>query len=91
MAIAVPVQPVPFTEMGNPDGTVQARLIFLLALKNAGDQVPWLQRLIFAFRNETFLQTLVAAADEQAIVDLMRNHLNVGVIDDSDCAVQSHA
>jgi len=73
VAIAVLRSPVRFGQMGT-DGSVvlDARIIFLLAIKEREKQVEMIQQLVSVIQNQSLLESLVAARDAQGVVDLIR-------------------
>ncbi len=60
--------PVAFQEMGTPENTVMAEMVFVIALKDPKDQVPWLQKMMTVFRDEEILTTLRDAIDKKTLV-----------------------
>lgn len=65
-------KPVAFQEMGTPERTVMAEMVFVIALKNPKDQVPWLQKMMTVFRDNEILETIRNASDKAEVV----NYLN---------------
>lgn len=63
IAVGVLARPVVFGEMGNPEGSVNVRIIFLLSVPDPSQQVIWLQKLVDAFQRPGFLEALVASRD----------------------------
>jgi len=63
---------VAFQEMGTPERTVMAEMVFVIALKNPKDQVPWLQKMMIVFKQEEILSTIRNATDKTELV----NYLN---------------
>jgi len=65
IAIGVLTRPVTFGEMGNPQGKVDAKVIFLLSITDPSQQVVWLQKLVEAFQHPHFLQHLVKSRNTE--------------------------
>ena len=68
IAFGTVTSPVAFQEMGTPERTVMAEMLFVIALKNPKDQVPWLQKMMTVFKDEEILSTLRNATDVPEIV-----------------------
>jgi galactitol PTS system EIIA component len=58
MAVATLAHPIEFREMGTPERSVQAEIIFLIALKDSKQQVPWLKKMATVFKSEATLRTI---------------------------------
>lgn len=65
IAVGVLTRPVTFGEMGNPQGKVDAKAIFLLSITDPSQQVIWLQKLVEAFHRPHFLQRLVTSRNTE--------------------------
>jgi galactitol PTS system EIIA component len=72
IAFGTVVEPVAFQEMGTPERNVMAEMVFVIALKDPKDQVPWLQKMMTVFRDEEILKTIRNASDKAEVV----NYLN---------------
>lgn len=68
IALGTLVDPVEFQEMGTPERTVMAEMVFVIALKNPKDQVPWLKKMMTVFRDETILSNVRNASDKEELV-----------------------
>lgn len=68
IALGTLVDPVEFQEMGTPERTVQAEMVFVIALKNPKDQVPWLKKMMTVFKDETILSNVRNAIDKEELV-----------------------
>jgi PTS system galactitol-specific IIA component len=68
IAVGTVVSPVAFQEMGTPERTVMAEIVFVIALKNPKDQVPWLQKMMTVFKDEEILSTIRDADDPEELV-----------------------
>jgi PTS system galactitol-specific IIA component len=68
IAVGTVKSPVAFQEMGTPERTVMAEIVFVIALKNPKDQVPWLQKMMTVFKDEAILTTIRDADDPEELV-----------------------
>ena len=68
IAVGTVKSPVAFQEMGTPERTVMAEIIFVIAMKNPKDQVPWLQKMMTVFKDEAILSTIRDANDPEELV-----------------------
>jgi len=75
IAIGVLATPVQFGEMGNPDGHVQASVIFMLAVKESDSLVSLLQNLVGIFQDPAMLRQMIESADREAIAALFNARL----------------
>jgi len=71
IAFGTMVEPVAFQEMGTPERDVMAEMVFVIALKDPKDQVPWLQKMMTVFRDEEILKTIRNASDKAEVVDYL--------------------
>ena len=76
MCCASLLNPVEFHEMGNPDGIVKAEIVFLLALKDPKEQVPWLKKIASIFKDENALKTIKNAPNAKALADFLSSILS---------------
>jgi galactitol PTS system EIIA component len=76
MAVATLQKSVIFQEMGNPDGNVDAEIVFVLALKDPKDQVPWLKKMMTVFRDEAMLRNIRESGSAETLADLLRTALH---------------
>ena len=65
------MEPVEFQEMGTPERTVMAEMVFVIALKNPKDQVPWLKKMMTVFKDEEILSKVRNATDKEELVDYL--------------------
>ena len=72
LAVATLATPVGFREMGTPDRDVQAEIIFLLALNDPKDQVPWLKKMVTIFKSKEALQTIKTANDKAVLAEYLK-------------------
>jgi len=73
MAVGTLVNPVEFKEMGTFDEFVQAEIIFLLALNDPKQQVPWLSKMATVFKNEETLQIIRNSQNKEALVSFLKS------------------
>lgn len=65
--------PIVFNEMGTLDKEVEVNLIFMLALKEAHEQLSMLQQLIEMFQNESVISSLFEIETEEEFIKLMES------------------
>lgn len=65
-------QPVRFEAMGGMGEEVEVRLIFMLALKEAHEQLEMLQKLIALFQDEARVERLLACQTESEYLSIIR-------------------
>lgn len=76
IAVAVLDRPVPFGRMGGAAGaTVEAKVVFLLAIKESEKQVVMIQQLMQLLQNAAVLQAVINATDGAQIVEILRNEV----------------
>lgn len=75
IAIGVLPRPVEFGEMGNPDGTVQVSIVFMLAVKQSDSLVSLLQNLVGIFQDPIILHQILEAPDRESIAALINAKL----------------
>lgn len=75
VTIIRPLKPVKFTEMGLGIDTVEAEMIFLLAIKESKAQVSILSKLMGVFCDEAALISLKNAITEEEIVKILEDVL----------------
>jgi PTS system galactitol-specific IIA component len=76
MAIGVLAHPVDFSEMGTPERNVAAQIVFLLALNDPKQQVPWLQKMMQLFKDRETLEHIQQAQDPKALESYLRSIFN---------------
>lgn len=76
MCAASLAHPVEFHEMGNPDGIVNAEIVFLLALNDPKEQVPWLKKMASIFKDENALKTIKNASSVEELAEFLGSVLN---------------
>ena len=75
IAIGVAETPIEFGEMGNPDSTVGARIICMLAVTESETLVSLLQNLVGIFQDPDVLQQIVEAPSATDIAKLFNDRL----------------
>ncbi|QZY55226.1 PTS sugar transporter subunit IIA [Crassaminicella profunda] len=68
-------EPIQFLEMGNPDGEVDVKIVFMLAMKDSDTQVKLLTNLMGIVQNQELLKEIYEANKEQLIL-LINNKLS---------------
>lgn len=63
IAVAVPIEPVRFAQMGDPEIEIQAEVVFLLALTGPQEQVLALRQVALFVQDPARMRALVAADD----------------------------
>ncbi|SRR5690606_19196962 len=77
VAVAVLDRPVTFGRMGASAGTsIEAKVVFLLALKEAEKQVVMIQQLMELLQNASVLQDVIDAADSAQVVRILRDEVH---------------
>lgn len=71
IVIAKLKEPVVFKEMGFGEKDVEAKLIFMMAVKNPSEQVTTLSRLMSILSNKETLTTLYACTTSSAVIDIL--------------------
>ena len=64
--------PIEFQEMGTPDRNVKAEIIFLLALNDPKDQVPWLQKMMTVFKSREVMEKIKFAKDSKELASYLK-------------------
>lgn len=73
LAVGTLVTPIAFLEMGTLERTVKAEIIFLLALNDPKQQVPWLKKMATLFKDQTMLITIRDATDSSKLVEMLKS------------------
>jgi galactitol PTS system EIIA component len=73
LAVGTLVTPIAFLEMGTPERTVNAEIIFLLALNDPKQQVPWLKKMASLFKDQNMLKAIRDAKDPLKLVEMLKN------------------
>lgn len=77
IAVATLVNPVSFGQMGSPEESVSARIVFLLAMKDPQAQVNLLSNLVEIFQKADVLQALTTATAPETIAQIMNEELHL--------------
>lgn len=77
IAVATLARPVNFGNMGEPGGLLEARIVFLLAMKEPHAQLDLLQNLVDTFQNPQVLENLLEASSPEEIASILQQHLLV--------------
>jgi len=72
VAVAVPPEPVTFRQMGDPDVTVAAHVIFLLAVQSGAAQLRALREVAALVQDEGRLRSIVAARTPEDVLAVVR-------------------
>ncbi|MCT4618444.1 MAG: PTS sugar transporter subunit IIA [Marinisporobacter sp.] len=75
ISIATLKEPVQFLEMGNPDGMVDVKIVFMLAMKDSETQVNLLTNLMRIVQNKELLKEIYEANKEQLVL-IINNKLS---------------
>lgn len=75
IAVATLACPVAFGNMGDSSNTLEASIVFLLAMKEPHAQVDLLQNLVETFQNAEILERLLATKDPKEIERILRQYL----------------
>jgi PTS system galactitol-specific IIA component len=71
MAVGTLVTPIAFQEMGTPERTVNAEIIFLLALNDPKQQVPWLKKMSLLFKDIETLTAIRSSDDPKKLAEIL--------------------
>lgn len=69
-------KPTAFRSMEDPEETVEAALVFLLALKDSGQHLEMLQKLFGMFQTSEAMQALRTTTDARAFRRIVAQHLS---------------
>jgi PTS system galactitol-specific IIA component len=73
LAVGTLITPIAFMEMGTPERTVNAEIIFLLALNDPKQQVPWLRKMVTIFKDQATLKRIRDAEDPLKLVEMLKS------------------
>ncbi len=65
-------EPVEFVEMGTDDKKIPVKMMFMLALKEAHQQLDMLMKLMDAFQNDDLIERFYAADDYEEFFELIK-------------------
>lgn len=74
IAVAKLKKPVKFHSMENPDETVDAKFVFLLALKDSGQHLAILREMFTSFQNPDVIQALQDSTAAEQILGIMEKY-----------------
>ncbi|MCI8294034.1 MAG: PTS sugar transporter subunit IIA [Hespellia sp.] len=75
IAIGFLKDPVSFCHMGMPEVSVKTEILFMMAIKNPGDQVGFLEKMMDLFQTEGFLTALKACTTEKDVAEMFQKCL----------------
>ena len=70
-AVGIPKKSVKFKSMIDPSTTIDAQIVFLLAISNPDGQVELLQNLMSVFQNKELLESIRYAKSKEEISELL--------------------
>ncbi|GGE28472.1 PTS sugar transporter subunit IIA [Marinithermofilum abyssi] len=76
IAMVRPKQSIQFIEMATHDQVVDARLVFVLGLKQSADQVELLQSLVDLFVKQQVMDRLLKEHDVEVIMRLLEENIS---------------
>ncbi|BCU81329.1 PTS galactitol transporter subunit IIA [Polycladomyces abyssicola] len=76
IAMVRPKQSIEFIEMATHDQVIDARLVFVLGLKQSADQVELLQSLIELFMKQKVMDQLLKEHDVEVIMSSLEKNLS---------------
>lgn len=75
IAMAILKNPVKFRVMGSPEEEIDAKLVFMLAIKDPNMQLKLLQDLIEIFQDKRMLMCIVNSKDVKSIIAMIDDFL----------------
>ena len=72
VAIGVLKEPVHFYQMGTNDENVEAKLIFMLAVKDPKEHLVFLQRILMVLQEQEVLKQLIETKNKQEIINIIK-------------------
>jgi len=79
IAVGVLSNPVEFGVMGSPEGTVQVRIVFLIAVAEPEGQVKTLQNLALFLHRRDALERLAVAQDAAEVTAILNSEIGTGL------------
>jgi PTS system galactitol-specific IIA component len=76
LAVGTLKSPIEFQEMGTPENHLKVEVIFLMALNDPKDQVPWLQKMVLAFKDKETLEKIRDSVDQKGLSDYLLQLFN---------------
>lgn len=77
IAVATLARPVAFGNMGEPGSLLEARIVFLLAMKEPHAQLDLLQNLVKTLQNPQVLEHMLGTSSPEEIESILQQHLLV--------------
>ncbi len=74
IAVAKLNKPVKFRSMENPDETIEAKFVFLLAIKDSGQHLTILREMFTSFQNPDMIQALKDSVSAEQIIGIMEKY-----------------
>lgn len=72
LAVGTLEQPVDFQQMGSPELTVKAEIVFLLALNDPKDQIPWIMKLTSVFKEKENMEKVRFAKSDKDLAKICK-------------------
>ena len=72
LAVGTLKHPVEFQQMGSPELTVKAEIVFLLALNDPKDQIPWLMKMTSVFKDKETMKKVRFAKSNQGLATVCK-------------------
>ena len=72
VAIGVLKEPVHFYQVGTNDENVEAKLIFMLAVKDPKEHLVFLQRILMVLQDQEVLKQLIETKNKQEIINIIK-------------------
>ncbi|MCH4054156.1 MAG: PTS sugar transporter subunit IIA [Atopobiaceae bacterium] len=76
ICVAKLAKPVIFGHMGEPERKVEARILFMMAIKDPNKQLEMLQSMMGVFTNDEAMLEFDAAKNEQELYEVAAKYLN---------------
>jgi len=71
LVVATLAHPIGFREMGTPEREVQSEIIFLIALKDSKQQVPWLKKMARVFKDRVVLEKIKQSTSKTELTEYL--------------------
>lgn len=75
VCIAKLIHPVIFHKMDDPDSTVEAEILFMMAIKDPNAQLETLQKVMGVFTNDKAVYALTAATNRASFIAAVKTYL----------------
>lgn len=73
LAVGTLKSPVEFQQMGSPELVVKAEIVFLLALNDPKDQIPWLMKMTGVFKSKEVMERVRYARNNKELADTCKD------------------